>query len=68
MSLEPKRASRVDLGAAGTMPFNNAAERVSRGVALGRKTWPFASYDHGREYAAFMYTLIGAAKLNDIDP
>ena len=47
---------------------NNAAERALRGVALGRKAWLFAGSDRGGERAAFMYSLIGTAKLNDIDP
>ena len=47
---------------------NNAAERALRGVALGRKAWLFAGSDRGGQRAAFMYTLIGTAKLNDIDP
>ena len=47
---------------------NNAAERALRGIALGRKSWLFAGSDRGGERAAVMYTLIGTAKLNDIDP
>jgi transposase len=47
---------------------NNAAERALRGLALGRKSWLFAGSDRGGERAAFMYTLIVTAKLNDIDP
>ena len=47
---------------------NNAAERALRGVALGRKAWLFAGSDRGGERAAFMYTLIATAKLNDVDP
>ena len=47
---------------------NNAAERALRGIALGRKSWLFAGSDRGGERAAFMYTMIGTAKLNDIDP
>ena len=47
---------------------NNAAERALRGVALGRKAWLFAGSDRGGERAAFMYSLIVTAKLNDIDP
>jgi transposase len=47
---------------------NNAAERALRGVALGRKAWLFAGSDRGGERAASMYTLIGTAKLNDVDP
>lgn len=47
---------------------NNAAERALRGIALGRKSWLFVGSDRGGDRAAFMYTLIGTAKLNDIDP
>ena len=47
---------------------NNAAERALRGVALGRKAWLFAGSERGGDRAAFMYTLIVTAKLNDIDP
>ncbi len=47
---------------------NNAAERALRGVALGRKNYLFAGSDSGGERAAAMYTLIGSAKLNGIDP
>ncbi|MFI5014544.1 MAG: transposase, partial [Hyphomicrobiales bacterium] len=47
---------------------NNAAERALRGIALGRKSWLFAGSDRGGERAAVMYTLIGTAKLNDVDP
>ena len=47
---------------------NNAAERALRGVALGRKAWLFAGSERGGERAAFMYTLIVTAKLNDVDP
>ena len=47
---------------------NNAAERSLRGLALGRKAWLFAGSDRGAERAAVIYSLIGTAKLNDIDP
>ena len=47
---------------------NNAAERALRGIALGRKAWLFAGSDRGGERAAFMYSLITTAKLNDVDP
>lgn len=45
-----------------------AAERALRGIALGRKSWLFAGSDQGGERAAFIYTLICTAKLNNIDP
>jgi hypothetical protein len=50
------------------MPFNNAAERELRGIALGRKSWLFAGSDRGGERAAVFYTLIQTAKLNGVDP
>ena len=37
-------------------------------IALGRKAWLFAGSDRGGARAAFMYSLIGTARLNDIDP
>jgi transposase len=47
---------------------NNAAERSLRAVALGRKNYLFAGSDAGGERAAAIYSLIGSAKLNDLDP
>ena len=47
---------------------NNAAERSLRTVALGRKNYLFAGSDAGGERAAAIYSLIGSAKLNNIDP
>ena len=46
----------------------NAAERALRAVALGRKNWLFAGSDDGGERAAAIYTLLGTAKLNELDP
>ena len=47
---------------------NNAAERCLRGIALGRKSWLFCGSDRGGMRAAAMYTLIGTAKFNNVDP
>lgn len=47
---------------------NNAAERALRGVALGRKSWLFAGSERGGDRAAFMYSLIVTAKMNNLDP
>ena len=47
---------------------NNAAERALRGVTLGRKSWLFCGSDRGGQRAAVMYSLIGTAKLNNVDP
>jgi transposase len=50
------------------MPDNNAAERALRAVALGRKDWLFAVSDDGGERAAAICTLIGTARLNELNP
>jgi len=47
---------------------NNAAERSLRAVALGRKNYLFCGSDAGGERAAGIYSLIGSAKLNGLDP
>ncbi|MCC7123087.1 MAG: IS66 family transposase [Gammaproteobacteria bacterium] len=47
---------------------NNIAERALRAVALGRKNWLFAGSDAGGERAAAIYSLLGSAKLNGLDP
>ena len=47
---------------------NNAAERSLRAVVLGRKNYLFYGSDAGGDRAAAMYSLIGTAKLNDLDP
>jgi len=47
---------------------NSAAERALRAVALGRKNFLFVGSDCGGERAEAMYSLIGSAKLNGLDP
>ncbi len=47
---------------------NNAAERALRAIALGRKNFLFLGADTGGERAEAIYSLIGTAKLNSIDP
>jgi transposase len=47
---------------------NSAAERALRAVTLGRKNYLFAGSDCGGQRAAAMYSLIGSAKLNGLDP
>ena len=37
-------------------------------IALGRRSWLFAGSDRGGQRAAFMYSLIVTAKMNDVDP
>jgi hypothetical protein len=52
----------------GKLPGLDAAERALRAVALGRKNYLFVGSDSGGERAAAIYSLIGSAKLNDLDP
>ncbi|MCC5827777.1 IS66 family transposase [Alkalimonas sp.] len=47
---------------------NNSAERSLRPIALGRKNYLFAGSVAGGERAAVMYSLLGTAKLNGINP
>jgi hypothetical protein len=47
---------------------NNAAERALRAVALGRKNYLFVGSDAGGERAAAIYSQVGSAKLNDLNP
>ena len=47
---------------------NNAAERALRSVAIGRKNFLFLGSDQGGERAATLYSLLGTAKLNGINP
>lgn len=47
---------------------NNAAERALRAVAIGRKNYLFMGADSGGLRAAALYSLIGTAKLNGLDP
>jgi transposase len=47
---------------------NNSAERALHTVALGRKNYLFAGSNSGGERAAALYSLVGTAKLNGLDP
>ncbi len=47
---------------------NSAAELALRAVALGRKNYLFAGSNSGGERAAAIYSLVGSAKLNGMDP
>jgi transposase len=50
------------------LPDNNALERQIRPIALGRSNWMFAGSPRGARAAATMYSLIGTARLNGIEP
>lgn len=47
---------------------NNAAERALRSVAIGRKNYLHLGSDAGGQSAAVIYTLLGTARLNAINP
>jgi hypothetical protein len=47
---------------------NSGAERALRAIALGRRNFLFFGSDGGGENAAAIYTLLGSAKLNGLDP
>ena len=47
---------------------NNSAERSIRPIVLGRRNYLFAGSDAGGERAANIYSLIGTAMLNEMDP
>jgi hypothetical protein len=47
---------------------NLIAERALRPVAIGRRNYLFAGSDKGAERAAILYSLIGTARLNGMDP
>jgi len=47
---------------------NNTAERALRSVAVGRKNYLFLGSDKGGDRAATLYSLLGTAKLNEVNP
>ena len=47
---------------------NNIAENALRGCCLGRKNFLFLGADSVGERAAAMYSLIGSARMNGLDP
>jgi transposase len=47
---------------------NNTAERSIRPLVLGRRNYLFAGSDGGGHSAAIIYSLIGTARLNDVEP
>jgi hypothetical protein len=49
-------------------PDNNAMERTIRPIAVGRSNYLFAGSLRGGRAAATMYSLLGTAKLNGLNP
>ena len=66
-SLERWAALTRFLDAGRACMSNNAAERVLRGIASANAIWTFTGSDSGGRRAATIYTLVEAAKLNDVD-
>lgn len=50
------------------LPDNNAMERTIRPIAVGRSNYLFAGSARGGRAAATMYSLLGTAKLNGLNP
>ena len=66
--MEPADPRDDDDGDDEAAESENAAERALRPLCLGSRSWLFAGSYRGGVRAAAMYTLIGTAKLNDVDP
>lgn len=47
---------------------NNTAERSIRPLVIGRRNYLFAGSDGGGDSAAIIYSLIGTARLNEVEP
>lgn len=60
--------ARAYLGNGQLEPDNNICERSIRPIALGRKNYLFMGSIGGGKAAAIAYTLIGTAKMNNVDP
>ncbi len=50
-----------------TDQLNNAAERVLRPIAAGRKSWLFLGSKDAADAAANLFTIVGTAKLHGVD-
>ncbi len=66
LNREVSYQGRIELDGVGDVL--SLSERALRGMALGRKAWLFAGSSRGGDRAAFMYSLIVTARMNDIDP
>ncbi len=47
---------------------NNASERMLRPIAVGRRNWTFLGSDRGGETAAILFSVLGSARLHEIEP
>jgi len=53
----------------GHLPIdNNPVENCIRPIALGKKNWLFTGSERAGQRAAAIQTLLGTAKLNDLNP
>ena len=65
----PKLSRKSATAAALRIEINNsAAEKALRAVAVEHRNYLFAGSDHGGERAAVFYTIIGSAKLSNLNP
>jgi hypothetical protein len=49
-------------------PASNLIERNIRTVAVGRKAWLFAGFEHGGDAAAVAFSPVESCKLADVEP
>lgn len=55
--------------ASGNLPIdNNPVENAIRPIAIGKKNWLFAGSERAGKRAAAIQSLLGTAKLNDLEP
>lgn len=66
--LNQEATMRVFLGRGDIPIHNNLSELLLRQPVVGRKNWLFSRSEGGAQAAATMFTLIGSARLQGIDP
>jgi hypothetical protein len=47
---------------------NNAAERLQRPIAVGRKNWLFVASEDGGAWAATLFTIFQSCRLQRVEP
>ena len=65
--LDDEKAFKVFLQDGRVEMHNNAAERMFRHLAMGRRNWIHTGSHLGAENIAFMFSLFESCKLNDIN-
>ena len=67
-ALNQEATLRVYLDDGDVQIDNNACERSLRGIGIGRKNWLFIGSPRGGLAAARLFSLLGSAKLHDVEP